>query len=181
MAVLLFQERMSEDPDVPPSIPMSGGESRVNAEGNPVGGRPRLQILLVEDNRADVFLVEEAIKAHGVPAEIHAVEDGAEAVAVIERAEADPDAFFPGIVLLDLNLPKKSGAEVLRLMRQSPRFKTLPVIVLTSSDSIRDRTEVARLGADRYFRKPATYDEFLEVGAVLNEIMAEMEEKKGAN
>ena len=163
------------------AIPISAGEPQVNAETDPSGGRSRLRILLVEDNRADVFLVEEAIKAHGVPVEIHAVEDGAEAVAVIERAETDPDAFFPGIVVLDLNLPKKSGAEVLRLMRQSPRFKTLPVIVLTSSDSIRDRTEVARLGADRYFRKPATYDEFLEVGAVLNEMLAEMESKKGAN
>jgi two-component system, chemotaxis family, response regulator Rcp1 len=157
--------------------PISVGEPRVNAEMDHRNGRPRVRILLVEDNRADVFLVEEAIKAHGVPAEIHAVEDGAEAVAVIERAETDPNAFFPGIVVLDLNLPKKSGAEVLRLMRQSPRFKTLPVIVLTSSDSVRDRTEVARLGADRYFRKPATYDEFLEVGAVLNEMLAEMEGK----
>ncbi len=172
---------MSEDPDAPMSVPISAGEPRVDAERDRPGGRPRFRILLVEDNRADVFLVEEALKAHGVPADIHAVEDGAEAVAVIERAESDPDAFFPGIVVLDLNLPKKSGAEVLRLMRQSPRFKTLPVIVLTSSDSIRDRTEVARLGANRYFRKPATYDEFLEVGAVLNEMLAEIEDKKGTN
>lgn len=163
------------------TVPMSVGDPQLGAETEHPGDRPRLRILLVEDNRADVFLVEEAIKAHGVPVEIHAVEDGAEAVAVIERAETDPDAFFPGIVVLDLNLPKKSGAEVLRLMRQSPRFKTLPVIVLTSSDSIRDRTEVARLGANRYFRKPATYDEFLEVGAVLNEMLAEMEGKKGTN
>jgi two-component system, chemotaxis family, response regulator Rcp1 len=170
---------MSDDPDTPMAIPMSAGEARAKAELNHSSGRPRLRILLVEDNRADIFLVEEAIKAHGVPVEVHAVEDGAEAVAVIQRAETDPDAFFPGIVVLDLNLPKKSGAEVLRLMRQSPRFKTLPVIVLTSSDSVRDRTEVARLGADRYFRKPATYDEFLEVGAVLNEMLAEMEGKKG--
>jgi CheY-like chemotaxis protein len=181
MAALPFHEKMSEDPDIPMTVPMRAGEPQVSAETDPPAGRSRLRILLVEDNRADVFLVEEAIKAHGVPVEIHAVEDGAEAVAVIERAETDPDAFFPGIVVLDLNLPKKSGAEVLRLMRQSPRFKTLPVIVLTSSDSIRDRTEVARLGADRYFRKPATYDEFLEVGAVLNEMLAEMEGKKGTN
>ena len=162
------------------TIPMSV-EPRVNAEMDHRSGSPRVRILLVEDNRADVFLVEEAIKAHAVPVEIHAVEDGAEAVAVIERAETDPEAFCPVMVVLDLNLPKKSGAEVLRLMRESPRFKTLPVIVLTSSDSVRDRTEVARLGADRYFRKPATYDEFLEVGAVLNEMLAEIEGKKGPN
>ncbi len=172
---------MSEDSDTPMSVPTSAGEAEVKAAINHPDGHPRLRILLVEDNRADVFLVEEAIKAHGVPAEIHSVEDGAEAVAVIERAESDPDAFFPGIVVLDLNLPKKSGAEVLRLMRQSPRFKTLPVIVLTSSDSIRDRTEVARLGANRYFRKPATYDEFLKVGAVLNEMLAEIEDRKDTN
>jgi two-component system, chemotaxis family, response regulator Rcp1 len=137
--------------------------------------KPRMQMLLVEDNRADVFLLQEAIRTHGVPVDIHAVEDGAEAVAVIERAEKDPDAFVPRIVVLDLNLPKKSGAEVLRQIRDSSRFKHLPVIVLTSSDSSRDRAEMARLGATRYFRKPATYDEFIEVGTVLNEVLAQLD------
>jgi CheY-like chemotaxis protein len=133
--------------------------------------RQRRRLLIVEDNRGDVFLVQEAIRAYNVPVEICIVEDGAEAMALVERADRDAEAFCPELVLLDLNLPKRNGLEVLRYIRQSRRCKSTPVIVLTSSDSSKDREESGKLGANRYFRKPNTFDQFLKVGAVLNEMI----------
>jgi len=155
--------RGSGESEVAPGI---AAETIVPATGD------KRRILIVEDNRGDVFLILEAIRAHNVPVDVCVVEDGAEAVAVFERAETDSAAFCPEIVLLDLNLPKRNGLEVLQRIRQSDRCKATPVVILTSSDSSKDREETARLGADRYFRKPNTYEQFLKVGTVLNEVLA---------
>ena len=85
-------------------------------------------------------------------------------------AENDPDAPCPHVLVLDINLPKIDGFEVLRRIRASEKFKNLPVMVVTSSDSPADRRQAAELGA-RYFRKPVTYDEFIKIGAVLRQFM----------
>lgn len=135
-------------------------------------------LLLVEDNAADAMLVEEAIQMHDVPVDLHIVVDGEEAIAFIERAERDPQSPCPDMVLLDLNLPKRSGTDVLQRIRGSERCKHVPVVILTSSDSPKDREDASRLGADRYFRKPTDYDGYMKVGTVLNEILAELEERK---
>lgn len=135
-------------------------------------------LLLVEDNAADVLLVEHAIELHSVPVDLHIVVDGEEAIAFIERAERDPQAPCPDMVLLDLNLPRKSGTEVLQRVRRSDRCKHVPVIILTSSDAPKDRAATSNFGANRYFRKPTDYDEYMKVGKVLNEIVDELEGKK---
>ncbi len=127
--------------------------------------------LLVEDNRADALLVQEAIAFHGLPIELHVVEDGEQAFQFIERTDDDPDAPVPGVVLLDLNLPKRHGKEVLQSVRASRRCRNTPVLIITSSDLSVDRDELAGLGANRYFRKPFSYDEFMKVGEVLKEIL----------
>jgi CheY-like chemotaxis protein len=134
-------------------------------------------LLLVEDNAADAMLVEEAIRVHDVPVDLHIVADGEEAIAFIERAERDPRAPCPDMVLLDLNLPKRSGSDVLQRIRRSERCKHVPVVILTSSDSSRDRSEASRFGANRYFRKPTDYDEYMTVGKVLNEVLGELDRK----
>jgi DNA-binding response OmpR family regulator len=131
----------------------------------------------VEDSRPDVFLIREGIRAHIAAVDAFIVEDGSEAIQVVERAENDPDAFCPEAILLDLNLPKQNGFEVLQRIRESRRCKFTPVIVVSSSDSSKDRAETVRLGANRYFRKPSTYEEFLKVGAVLNEVLAEADQR----
>jgi two-component system, chemotaxis family, response regulator Rcp1 len=131
-------------------------------------------LLLVEDNGADVFLVEQAIDFHQVPVRLMVAEDGEAACDYFEKADTDGTIPCPAILLLDLNLPKKSGTEVLELVRKSHRCSSIPIIVLTSSDSPEDRARAARLGADRYFRKPTSYREFLEIGTMLNDVLKEM-------
>lgn len=127
--------------------------------------------LLVEDNRADALLVREAIALHELPIDLYIVEDGEQAFQFIERADGDPEAPAPDIILLDLNLPKRHGKEVLQWVRASRRCRNTPVLIITSSDLSRERDELARLGANRYFRKPFSYDQFMKVGEVLKEIL----------
>ena len=133
----------------------------------------RPHLLMVEDNRGDVLLVEEAIKLHNVNVDLDVVEDGEEACAFIDRADHDPAAPCPGLLLLDLNLPKKTGLEVLQKVRESERCRNIPVVIFTSSNSPQDRNETSRLGADRYFQKPTRYEQFLKIGQVLKEVLAQ--------
>lgn len=127
---------------------------------------------MVEDNLADALIVREALEMEGLQLNIQAALDGEMAIAAIERAEKDPDGAPLDAVLLDLNLPRIDGFEVLRRIRASPRFRHLPVMVITSSDSPADRREGAQLGA-AYFRKRPDYDEFLKVGGVIRRFFAE--------
>ena len=127
---------------------------------------------MVEDNLADALLVREAIQLEGLELNIQPALDGEMAIAAIERAEKDPDTAPLDAVLLDLNLPRVDGFGVLRRIRASQRFHQLPVIVITSSDSLADRREGANLGA-AYFRKRADYDEFLKVGGVIRHFLEE--------
>jgi DNA-binding response OmpR family regulator len=132
----------------------------------------QLVTLLVEDNPADVFLIRQAILSHSLDIELYVASDGDEAYEFIERAENDSERSpRPELVLLDLNLPKRSGREVLERLRQSAEYSTVPVVVLTSSDLSDDRKKLSALGADRYFCKPSTYDEFLKIGAVIKELL----------
>jgi CheY-like chemotaxis protein len=131
-----------------------------------------LKVLMVEDNLADALLVREAIQMEGLPVSIQPAIDGEMAIAAMEQAANDPAAIPFDAVLLDLNLPRIDGFEVLRRIRASERYRHLPVIVITSSDSLSDRRESARLGA-AYFRKRPDYDEFLKVGGVIRRFLEE--------
>jgi len=129
---------------------------------------------LAEDNLPDALLVREAIRQEDLPLEVHMASDGKLAIDFLVRAEIDDSALCPHILLLDLNLPKVDGFEVLRRVRASEKHKNLRVVVVTSSDSPADRKEAARLMA-RYFRKPANYDEYLKIGVLLREILEEID------
>jgi DNA-binding response OmpR family regulator len=125
---------------------------------------------VVEDNRADVFLVERAVEFHQVPVRMIVVEDGEQALKYLESVEGGR-APCPDLVLLDLNLPKRTGSDVLREWRSADRCGNVPIIVFTSSDSAEDRRMAAKLGVTRYFRKPMKYEEFLKIGEVMNEVL----------
>jgi two-component system, chemotaxis family, response regulator Rcp1 len=125
---------------------------------------------LAEDNLPDALLVREAIRMESLPVELHIAPDGEQAIAFITRAENEPTAPYPDVVLLDLNLPKKDGFEVLRQLRASEFSKGIPVLIITSSDSPSDRTQAAELGAT-YFRKPPSYEEYLKLGSVLKQLL----------
>ncbi len=126
---------------------------------------------MVEDNPGDVWLVREAIELYGVPVELYLVQDGEQAITYIQQAEITPGFQCPDIVLLDLNLPKRSGKEVLRYLKSSGKWENVPVVIMTSSDSQYDRTEVSQLGATSYFRKPPDYEAFLKLGEMLNTVL----------
>jgi len=115
------------------------GKDRPSASPSPnrtrEGVRKRLNLLLAEDNLPDALLVREAITAEGLPVEFHMATDGERTIEFIARAENDPDAPGPHVLLLDLNLPKLDGFEVLRRLRASNKYKDVPVLIVSSSDS----------------------------------------------
>jgi chemotaxis family two-component system response regulator Rcp1 len=120
----------------------------------------------VEDSKADLFLIRKAISAAQIDASVSIVNDGREAVEFVDKAEAD-------LVLLDLNLPKKDGIEVLRYIRHSSTCKNVPVLVVSSSDSPSDRDAVQALGFNGYFRKPSVYAEFMKLGPLVRDLLTE--------
>lgn len=121
------------------------------------------EILLVDDNPADVRLVREALYESRLRNELHVVGDGEEALAFLRREAGFADAPRPDLVLLDLNLPKKNGREVLAEMKSDKMLKDIPVVILTTSNSDRDVLESYDLCANCYVRKPVQFQAFVEV------------------
>ena len=126
---------------------------------------PRKAVLLVEDNPDDELLTLRAFRKHNLSNAIDVTRSGAEALdylfATGEYADRDIND-QPQVVLLDLNLPKIGGLEVLRRLRDDERTRMLPVVVLTSSKEERDLVDSYRFGCNSYVRKPVNFDEFLE-------------------
>jgi DNA-binding response OmpR family regulator len=123
-------------------------------------------VFLVEDNPADAGLVRRALELHGVEGELILVADGESAIEYFDALDTDPSIQCPNLAIIDLNLPKKPGREVLRFLRQRERSRNVPVVILSSSDAEIDRADAARFGANRYIRKPMRLDEFLDLGAI---------------
>jgi len=120
-------------------------------------------ILLVEDNPDDIDLTREAFREVGAVSRLHVVEDGVEAIAFLRHEAQYADAPTPDLVLLDLNLPKRSGHEVLAAIKRDPRLRGIPVVVLTSSAAEADMARSRALGADGYVTKPVDLDDYLRV------------------
>src|SRR6185295_19562604 len=110
----------------------------------------------------DVVLLKEAIKLHKLAVELSVVDDGQKALDFILRPEQGGER-TPDILVIDLNLPKRSGLEVLQQLRRDKRYEDLHVVIFTSSDSASDRDSAAALGITHYFRKPPKYEKFLEI------------------
>lgn len=125
----------------------------------------------MEDNRADVFLIRESIESACPDAILHVISDGDKAIEYFEQTDRDESAPGPALVILDINLPKKPGHVVLDRMRASQRCASAPVVVVTSSNSERDRERMGQLGVSGYFRKPSEYEEFMKLGGLVKEIL----------
>jgi len=123
------------------------------------------RVLVIEDSKTDVFLIREALEIAGVRAEIDVVHDGQAALRFLDEEAR------PALVVLDLNLPKYGGREVLRHIRANMRTKDLPVLVVTSSALSQDREELTALGFDGYFQKPSDYAEFLKLGPLVKGLL----------
>jgi two-component system, chemotaxis family, response regulator Rcp1 len=125
-------------------------------------GRSRpIEVLLVEDNPGDVRLTREALKDGKVSNNLSVAQDGVEALRFLRREGPYAGAPRPDLVLLDLNLPKKDGREVLQEMKQDRSLRTIPVVVLTSSDAERDIVGAYELQANCYITKPVDLDQFI--------------------
>lgn len=129
------------------------------------------QIVVVEDSKTDVFLIREAIANAQVDADLHFLPDGDAATQFFDSVDVDANAPCPALVLLDLNLPKKNGDDVLRHLRSSKRCSNAAVLIVSSSDAVRDREAVNKLGVNGYFRKPSDYYDFMKLGELVKSLL----------
>jgi len=125
-------------------------------------GRP-VEILLVEDNPADIELTVEALKEGKVANRLSVAEDGVEALDFLNRRGKYPNAARPDLILLDLNLPRRDGREVLQSIKADARFNTIPIVVLTTSDAEEDIVRTYALHANCYITKPVDLTQLLRV------------------
>lgn len=125
-------------------------------------GRP-IEILMVEDNPGDVRLTKEALKDAKVSNTLRVVEDGAAALEYLHRRGAHADAPRPDLILLDLNLPKKNGREVLEEIKQDVNLKSIPVVILTTSQAEEDVVRAYSLHANCYITKPVDFTQFAKI------------------
>lgn len=111
-------------------------------------------------------MVREALEHHGLDFDLVVQTDGEQMMQLVERIEADEET-CPDLILLDLNLPRRTGIEVLKYIRETKSCSRTPVLIVTSSDAPRDRQSARDLGATEYFRKPSNYDAFLKLGELV--------------
>ena len=128
-------------------------------------------VLLVDDNRTDALIIREVLKSSGFELEIRTVSDGAAALECLND-------FIPALILLDLNLPKISGLEVLREIRQRDPLAGVPVVIVTSSNSARDRQAAREFNAAAYFCKPDNLAEFMSLAGIVGGILGAAAEGK---
>jgi len=122
-----------------------------------------VEVLMVEDNRGDVVLVETAIERAGLPYHVSVVSDGVEAVEFLHRRGKYAEAPRPELITLDLKLPRKNGCEVLEEIRPDPDLRAIPLVLLSSSSSELRRARSYGLPAECYLVKPSTFQGFVEL------------------
>lgn len=122
-----------------------------------------IQILLVEDNPTDVMLTREALDHHNIRNPLHVAEDGVLALEYLHEHIGNP----PGLIILDLNLPRKSGKEVLKIIKNDDNFRRIPVVILSTSKSENDILESYDEHANCYITKPVDYDNFVDIMATI--------------
>lgn len=129
--------------------------------------KSHIQILMVEDDPGDVFLIREALKSSALSYTLHHADNGEKALDFLYRRGPFESAERPDLILLDLNLPRVNGIEVLRDIKTVPELSVIPVIVLTTSKSEGDASLCRELGANSFISKAPSFEEFLEVGKVI--------------
>jgi two-component system, chemotaxis family, response regulator Rcp1 len=134
------------------------------------GSRP-YQILLAEDSAADVGIVRIALRDQNLDHVLQVARDGEEAIALIEQADNDSRIAGPDLLLLDMHLPKYDGEAILKRLRSTERYAQIPVIVMTSSDAPQDQARAQKHAAMFYFRKPSRLEEFIQLGAIVSDIL----------
>jgi len=122
-----------------------------------------IEILLIEDSPSDAALTIEALQAGKIVNNLNRVADGVEALAYLRQQGRFTDSSRPDLIMLDLNLPKKDGREVLRELKSDPSLKLIPIIVLTTSKADKDVMQSYELNANCYITKPVDFQQFIDV------------------
>jgi CheY-like chemotaxis protein len=125
-------------------------------------GRRVIDVLLVEDDPGDVLMTREAFELSPIPSTLHVVGDGEQAMHFLHRTSEFTGAPRPGLILLDLNLPRRNGLEVLADLKADPGLLTIPVVILTTSQAETDILTSYQLHANAYITKPVSFDRFAE-------------------
>lgn len=136
-----------------------------------VSAKGRVHLVLVEDNPADELVMREALAPRFPDSHITVCRDGERMMRWIDMVETEYTP-IPDLILLDLNLPRFTGQQVLERLRSNAKCRTIPVVIVTSSDAPHDHASAARLGATRYFRKPNEYAAFLKLGDLVHEVLS---------
>ena len=133
---------------------------------------PPVRLLVIEDNSSDVFLLERALHKQGLRFELIHVSDGGEALAFIRREGAYADAAVPSLILVDLNLSKYTGEDILRELGSATHLAGVPVCVWSSSQSRRDQALLTDFVVARFVTKPSGLDQFMEIGKIIKDLLA---------
>jgi CheY-like chemotaxis protein len=133
-----------------------------------------LNVLIVDDDDADTMMIEEALESATVPPTVHRVADGEQALDYLARRGDYADAPRPDLVLLDLNMPRVSGHEVLAKVKSDPTLKTIPIVVLTTSDAGQDILASYRHRANAFVTKPMDLDSFEAVIQLINRFYSDV-------
>ncbi len=133
---------------------------------------PLARILVIEDNRSDVFLLDRALKQQDLRFELIHLMDGGEAVAFIRRQGVYAEAAVPNLILMDLHLAKYTGEDILREIRAAKHLAGVPVCAWSSSQSRRDEALLLGLGVSRFITKPSGLDQFMEIGKIIKDLLA---------
>ena len=134
---------------------------------------PAARILVIEDNGSDVFLLERALNKQDLRYELIHLLDGGQALAFIRRQGAYEDAAIPNLILVDLNLSKYTGEDILREIRNAGHLGGVPVCVWSSSRSRRDEALLKQLGVSQFITKPSGLDQFMDIGRILKDALAQ--------
>ncbi len=161
---------MAKDPH---SASPSQGETNEGKNAASNESAATATILLVEDNPTDIFVISEVLAKSALHFQLQIATDGAQALAYFQTGP-DEQSGIPDLVLLDLNIPKVKGTEVLRKIRANARSRGVPVVVVTSSDSQADRSAAQNLGANAYFKKPHGIDEYFGLAGILQKLLGEL-------
>jgi two-component system response regulator len=138
-------------------------------------------ILVIEDNPADVDLLKFALQEACVDCEVTVIDDGGDALALTRRQGKFAAIPAPDLVILDLNLPKNDGIEILEAMRRSGPFADVPIAVLSSSSSPRERAKIEKYAVCRFITKPPYLDEFLAIGTAIKELLEETRSRRNGS
>jgi len=134
-----------------------------------------VRVTVIEDNPGDVVIIREALRTHRLEADLEVFEDGEAAINHFRQLATDDSLVCPSLILIDVNLPRADGFEVLRVLRESPKCVNIPVIVMTSSAALPDRVTATALQANAYFQKPTSFDAFLRIGELAERILGEQQ------